>query len=112
MDAGTAAMMGGAAGLMTGVLLAEATQPHYGWGGGSCGPPTIIGAAAASWLWGGSAGPLASSTGAHAHARLPMQARDARAAPAAAAAFPLHLSHAPAWLPPLPPTRSPQRTQR
>ncbi len=44
MDAGTAAMMGGAAGLMTGVLLAEATQPHYGYGwyGPSCGP-TVIG---------------------------------------------------------------------
>ena len=44
MDAGTAAMMGGAAGLMTGVLLAEATQPHYGggWYGPPCGP-TVIG---------------------------------------------------------------------
>jgi hypothetical protein len=45
MDTGTAAMMGGAAGLMTGVLLAEATQPHYGYGGGWYGPPcgpTII----------------------------------------------------------------------
>lgn len=42
MDAGTAAMMGGAAGLMTGVLLAE---PHYGggWYGPPCGP-TVIGA--------------------------------------------------------------------
>lgn len=43
MDTGTAALMGGAAGLMTGVLLAEATQPHYGWYGPACGP-TVIGA--------------------------------------------------------------------
>lgn len=57
MDTGTAAMMGGAAGLMTGVLLAEATQPHYSWGGGYCGPPTIIGASVALVPGGGACMP-------------------------------------------------------
>lgn len=71
MDTGTAALMGGAAGLMTGVLLAEATQPHYGWYGPACGP-TVIGARARGLVvWCMVACPMRSPASATLHAWLP-----------------------------------------